>query len=119
MPSRPDSKKRRGHPIFAAFYSMANRQAERTFSGRWRQELLADIQGDVLEVGAGTWTNLPYYPSGVRLVATEPDPYMRRRALEAQRRLDRSARLLDAVAEELPFPTNPLTPSSRRWSFAP
>jgi hypothetical protein len=39
--------------------------------------------GDVLEIGVGTGTHLRYYPAGVRLVGTEPDPYM----LQAQERV--------------------------------
>jgi len=35
-----------------------------------RQALLANVQGDVLEVGFGTGLNLPYYPSHIRRLTT-------------------------------------------------
>jgi len=38
-----------------------------------RQKCLAEVRGDVLEVGFGTGHNLPYYPSGVRkIVGVDP-----------------------------------------------
>jgi ubiquinone/menaquinone biosynthesis C-methylase UbiE len=46
----------------------------------WRSELLASLEGSVLELGAGTGVNLNYYPNHLeKLTLVEPDPYMRRR----------------------------------------
>lgn len=43
----------------------------------WRAQLLADVAGEVLEVGAGTGHNLGHYGPGVtRLVVTDPEPAM-------------------------------------------
>lgn len=43
----------------------------------WRAELLADVTGEVLEVGAGTGNNLAHYGPGVtRLVVTDPESAM-------------------------------------------
>lgn len=56
--------------------------------GRYRQEALADVSGDVLEIGFGTGLNLPYYPDPVRqLVTVDPNPGVHRLA---QRRIDAS-----------------------------
>lgn len=72
---------------------------------RWRADLLADVAGDVLEVGAGTGLNLRHYREGVaRLVVTEPDPYMMRRLRRRARSHGRGAAILAAPAEALPFP---------------
>ena len=46
----------------------------------YRERIAADARGDVLEVGAGTGFNFPYYRSATRVVAIEPDDAMRRRA---------------------------------------
>lgn len=46
----------------------------------WRSELLADLHGEVLELGAGTGNNLDRYPATIdSLTLLEPDPHMRAR----------------------------------------
>jgi ubiquinone/menaquinone biosynthesis C-methylase UbiE len=73
--------------------------------GEWRSELIGPLRGDVLEIGAGTGLNLPYYSSSVSdLVLTEPSPHMRR---GLQARLDGVAvgqvEVQHLEAEDLPF----------------
>ena len=47
----------------------------------YRQQLLADVSGNVLEIGFGTGLNLPYYPDKINKITTiDPNPGMRRRA---------------------------------------
>ena len=47
----------------------------------YRQQLLADVSGNVLEIGFGTGLNLPYYPDKIDKITTiDPNPGMRRRA---------------------------------------
>ncbi len=44
----------------------------------WRRELLGDLQGQVLEIGAGTGASLELYPrEGLELQLCEPDAAMR------------------------------------------
>ena len=63
--------------LFAAAYDPFMRRSERACLAEWRRELLAGTAGSVLEVGAGTGANLPYYPQAVeRLVLTDADPHM-------------------------------------------
>jgi len=96
----PDS----GHRWFAAIYDNMMRLTERRV-GPLRRRLLADLKGDVLEIGAGTGANIAHYGPDARVIALEPDPYMLRRA---QRRLAEShapnVELRQAPAESLPFP---------------
>ena len=37
---------------------------------KYRQELLADVTGEVLEIGFGTGLNLPYYPCSIHKITT-------------------------------------------------
>jgi len=66
--------------LMAALYDRAMHGVEEASLIRWRTDLLRDLSGEVLEIGAGTGANLPLYPPAVRrLVLVEPDPHMRRR----------------------------------------
>lgn len=38
--------------------------------GRYRQEILANVWGEVLEIGFGTGLNLPYYPDRIQQLTT-------------------------------------------------
>src|ERR1700758_302659 len=90
--------------IFARVYDHAMAKTEKAGLGAHRQTLLAGATGDVLEIGAGTGTNLPYYGEGVRtLTLAEPEKPMVRRL--QKRILERrpGAELLRAPAEDLPF----------------
>jgi ubiquinone/menaquinone biosynthesis C-methylase UbiE len=69
--------------------------------GEKRHRLLAELSGDVLEIGAGTGANFAHYPPAARVTALEPDPYMARRA---EARLLPNITLQLAPAEHLPFP---------------
>src|SRR5437868_141312 len=54
------------------------------FVARYRQELLATVSGDVLEIGFGTGLNLPHYPAQVRKI-TVVDPNIGMHRLARQR----------------------------------
>jgi ubiquinone/menaquinone biosynthesis C-methylase UbiE len=69
-----------------------------------RSDLLAPLVGSVLEVGAGTGANLEHYTRAVtRLTLAEPDAAMRARLA---RRACGTPTIVDASAEELPFPAS-------------
>ncbi len=40
---------------------------------KYRQEILADVKGEVLEIGFGTGLNLSYYPKHIRKIVTVDD----------------------------------------------
>ena len=92
--------------FYAAVYDRLTRTSELACLQQWRAELLRDLSGDVLEVGAGTGVNLPFYPRRLtRLVLSEPDPHMRRRLETQVRALGWGrAEIVDASLESLPFP---------------
>jgi len=77
---------------------------DRPFVAKHRQQLLATVSGDVLEIGFGTGLNLPYYPAQVRRITTvDPNAGMHRLA---QRRVRRSKIEVDQrvlSGERLPF----------------
>ncbi|HEX7134641.1 MAG TPA: class I SAM-dependent methyltransferase [Iamia sp.] len=92
--------------VFARFYDRALAPLEEAGLQAWRAELLADLSGTVVEIGAGTGANLAHYPSTVdRLVLTEPEPAMlallRERLDQAPAGVDVTARR--AAASSLPL----------------
>jgi ubiquinone/menaquinone biosynthesis C-methylase UbiE len=90
---------------YAATYDLFNGPAERAGLAGQRRDLLAEATGAAIEIGAGTGLNLPHYPPAVtRLALIEPDPQMRRRLERRAARLGRSAEILGATADRLPFP---------------
>lgn len=71
----------------------------------WRASLLADLRGEVLEIGAGTGANLGLYPRGLTgLTLVEPDQNMRR-ILETRAA---GAQVSGASAEDLGLPDGSL-----------
>ncbi len=95
---------RPGHRWFAALYPLIVARDERRRWSKVRRRIMGEVQGRVLEIGAGSGYSLPYYPAEAQVVATEPDPHMLERA---QRRLQElgvtNIELRQASAEELPF----------------
>jgi ubiquinone/menaquinone biosynthesis C-methylase UbiE len=98
-----------GHPIFAAAYDRFGGIGE-DFLAEHRAYLADDLQGSVLDLGAGTGDTFPALAraaeneEGLSIHAIEPDPHMERRAKRAARQelLDIDLRL--ARAESLPHP---------------
>jgi ubiquinone/menaquinone biosynthesis C-methylase UbiE len=93
---------------FAATYDPVLRGAERAGLARLRDELLADLDGHVLELGAGTGANLDHLgPRIDQLTALEPSPAMAARLRShAARTSDHDIEVLEAPAEALPIATD-------------
>jgi len=71
--------RKRGHPVFAALYDRLSGPLERAILAERRARLLADLDGQILDIGAGTGANLPHFRRASRVVTAEPDPAMRTR----------------------------------------
>ena len=67
------------HRLFAALYDRMTGPLEQGVLAQRRAGLLADLGGQVLDVGAGTGANLPHFRAASLVVAAEPDPAMCRR----------------------------------------
>ena len=90
--------------VFAATYDRMSRKSEEAGLRVLRQDLLAGATGRVLEIGAGTGTNVPLYNGAIdSLVVTEPEPAMLRRLQRTVREHAPRAQVLRAPAEDLPF----------------
>jgi len=95
------------HPLFARLFHLLTPALERELAPH-RRRLLADLHGEVLEVGCGSGANFPHYPPTVsRVVALEPEPYLRRQALRQAERCAVAVEVLPNRAEELPQGVGP------------
>jgi ubiquinone/menaquinone biosynthesis C-methylase UbiE len=90
--------------LFALTYDRQMAKVEKTTLRALRESLLAEADGDVLEIGGGTGANLPFYrPEARSLTITEPEPAMLRRLERRAREQAPLAKILRAPAEDLPF----------------
>lgn len=90
--------------LFAAAYDRGLKATEEAGLGQMRVELLAGAGGRTLELGAGTGINLDLYPDAVAdLTLVEPDPHMAKRLRERLSHSPRTATIVEAPAEQLPF----------------
>ena len=99
----------KGHRWFAALYDLISGGGERRLLGPLREWVVGEARGRVLEIGAGTGFSFPHYGASTEMthvVATEPDPYMLRRAAARTREARRRGvplHLVQCAAEALPF----------------
>lgn len=93
--------------VFSRFYAQISRRMEGEGMAALRDELLADAAGAVVEVGAGNGMNFAHYPqAATRVVAVEPEPYLRSLAEQAARAAPTAVTVVPGTADRLPLPDN-------------
>jgi SAM-dependent methyltransferase len=102
-----------GHPVFARYYAVFARAAERGELGDRRSSLATRAEGLILDLGAGTGEGFKHYgssgPGGrgsspvTAVVAAEPDRTMLRTAARRLHEAPVPVRLVQARGEALPF----------------
>jgi SAM-dependent methyltransferase len=88
---------------FAALCDTLTAPAERRWLGEARRQLLSGLAGRVLEIGAGTGANFPYYPPQTQVTAIEPSTHFLKRARAKIATAQASIELEAADAQALPF----------------
>lgn len=90
--------------LFALLYPRIIKGSEDKWLRDARRDLLAQANGDVVEIGAGAGHNLDHYPPTLTsLTLTEASPYMvaKLRKIGAEKRPN--ARVIEAPGESLPL----------------
>ena len=94
----------RRYDRMARFYDIYDAPMEWMGTRRRRRQLVARLEGRVLEAGVGTGKNIPYYPEDVEVTGIDVSVKMLARAEERARVLGREVRLELADVTDLPYP---------------
>lgn len=70
---------------------------------KYRQEIMNDLRGKVLEVGVGTGRNIEFYPKDLDITAIDFSDHMLKKAKEKTRKLNKNVDLQLADVQQLPF----------------
>lgn len=90
------------NPFFARLYHYVLGREGRKMV-RCRRELLEGLRGTVVEVGPGNGPNFALYPTTVdRVIAVEPEPYLREKAAIAASNATVPVSVLAGSADDLP-----------------
>lgn len=91
--------------LFASLYDTIMRPLEKRWIAHIRKKIVSGLEGKILEIGAGTGANFPFYSleKVSSLDTIEPNPYMLE--LAKQKAIDAgiSVHLHQGMAESLPF----------------
>lgn len=100
--NRRGGPSRVSNPLFARLYALMARKERSQVRDR-RRQLLAGLSGRVLELGAGSGANFAHYPASVsEVLAVEPEPYLRHKAIGAAAGSPVPITVLDGTADLLP-----------------
>ena len=89
----------------AAWYDRSMAKVEDAGLRQWRADLLRDVAGEVLEIGAGTGLNISHYGPGVtRLVLAEPDRFMRSKLQQRVQLTKVPTEVVDSGVDPIAFP---------------
>jgi ubiquinone/menaquinone biosynthesis C-methylase UbiE len=69
----------------------------------WRDALVGDLSGEVIEIGAGTGLNFAHYPTGAHVFASDVDPLMLAGAIPRAKEALAAVEPLVGDAMRLPF----------------
>jgi ubiquinone/menaquinone biosynthesis C-methylase UbiE len=90
--------------LFASIYDRMTASVEAAGLRAHRERLLHNARGRVLEIGAGTGANLPFYGDDIETITVaEPEGPMARRLERRIREQPRPVKFVQAPAERLPF----------------
>jgi len=100
--SRENTRRGLRQRIFAWMHSQGEADDYDAVVTPYRRKLLGDLSGTVLEIGAGTGENFPFYPRGIHWIGVEPNFYMQEHLLQRAQESGIEGKLLSGLAEKLP-----------------
>lgn len=91
--------------LFAFSYDKLMGPLEKKWIARIRKKIISGLEGNVLEIGAGTGANFPYYSKDKveSVVSLEPNPHMLDQARLRAKEAGLPVEFHQGMAETLPF----------------
>jgi len=98
-----DTIKKRYNRVSGIYDSM-----DKMIKESWREDLLENVKGNILEVGVGTGANLPFYPHDISLTGIDFSPGMLKHARKKSNTLTLpyQLNLIEMDAQKMDFPDN-------------
>ncbi|TQJ35651.1 class I SAM-dependent methyltransferase [Arthrobacter sp. SLBN-122] len=91
------------HPLFARAFARAVGGMDRRGAAEHPRRILAGLRGSIIEIGAGAGSSFPLYPPAVtRVLALEPDDYLRGVAEKQVAAAGVPVTVVAAAAEDIP-----------------
>ncbi|KDR96759.1 Methyltransferase domain-containing protein [Peptoclostridium litorale DSM 5388] len=90
----------------ARIYDILEEPMEKMVLSRWREELMYELEGKILEIGVGTGKNIEYYPEGADITAIDFSGKMLQRAEDRAVRLGKNVKLMLMDAQDMEFEDN-------------
>jgi ubiquinone/menaquinone biosynthesis C-methylase UbiE len=100
--SRETARRGLAQRFFAWMHSQGEAGEYDEVIAPYKRRLFADLSGTVLEIGAGTGENFPFYPSGIHWIGVEPNFFMQENLLKRAKEYQIDGDLKTGVAEKLP-----------------
>ncbi|NOY78299.1 MAG: class I SAM-dependent methyltransferase [Calditrichaeota bacterium] len=76
------------------------------FSAGWREDIISEVSGTVLEVGVGTGRNIPYYPETVNVIAIDFSKKMLDKAREKYENTHKNVTFIEMDVQKMDFSDN-------------
>jgi ubiquinone/menaquinone biosynthesis C-methylase UbiE len=100
--SREDTRRGLRQRLFAWMHFQGEAVEYDAVVAPYKRKLFTDLSGTVLEIGAGTGENFPFYPPGIQWIGIEPNFYMQEHLLQRAQEYDIQGELRSGLAEKLP-----------------
>lgn len=90
----------------AKIYDLMERPMEAMGLSKWRDNIMKELRGNVLEVGVGTGKNIEFYPDGVNFTAIDFSEKMLEKARRKAEAFNKPVTLIHMDAQNMEFPDN-------------
>jgi len=99
-------KIRRRYDRVSGIYDLIEGHMEKSMLGKWRKEVMDELEGNILEVGVGTGKNIEHYPKNISVTGIDFSSKMLSKAKERAKTLHKDIKLIQMDAQNMDFDDN-------------